>query len=131
MPTTTTDLSALVAEANAMLPPGMVLTPADWAQLDSHEHDPPAYLAELGRIIANHAASDGNSPQPLPPNTNWADWLTTTLAETTGKPRIATTPLALLGDNFPPHNLSPSPQPPKNKQKTRVLVTATLPELTP
>jgi len=98
MPTTTTDLSALVAEANAMLPPGMVLTPADWAQLDSHEHDPPAYLAELGRIIANHAASDGNATKPEP----WHVWLCRMLTETTGKPWRATTPFALLDDDPPP-----------------------------
>jgi hypothetical protein len=92
------DPRSLVAQANRMLPPGFVLTVRDWARLDPLENDPPAYLAELNRIIANHTASGGNATKPEP----WHVWLCRMLTETTGKPWRATTPFALLDDDPPP-----------------------------
>jgi hypothetical protein len=84
-----TNLARLVADSNAMLPPGFVLAARDWARLDPLQRDPAAYLTELARTVAN------------PPEVDGPDWLTANLAKTTRQPWKSTTPLALAEDaNF-------------------------------
>jgi hypothetical protein len=94
----TDDLTALVAEANKMFPPGMILTAADWQRLDLLERDPDAYLTELSRIITTRTASDGNGQQ-AEPNEPWWEIAIRHHRETTGRSLIATTPAVLADDD--------------------------------
>lgn len=110
-------LSNLVAAANARLPPGVILTPADWQRLDAVERcllpavaggdateaqaQSDDYLAVLASIIQQHAATDQStvSTTTCPPDERWDVWLCRVQQELTGRTWYATTPLMLADDD--------------------------------